>query len=179
MKYSRDTEKDKNIPLNETCGNEINANDSVSAVAFFSLRDRLSSVVQHVRRAATDRKVSIACVHNLRVTTRRALAAIKLFRELLPAKPSVSLRRVLKVLLRTAGRTRDLDVLARRYRKTKNDNALHLVKELRNLLHCGKISIFGSPRKSRRCGRDFGILTTNVEKLIEHPKAGRDCNAGE
>ena len=38
--------------------------------------------------------------------------------------------RVLKVLLRTAGRTRDLDVLIRRYRKAKSDNARNLVEEL-------------------------------------------------
>ena len=131
MKYSRDTEKEKNIPLNETCGSATSANDSVSAVAFFSLRDRLSSVVQHVRSAASGGKVRVEDVHNLRVATRRALAAIKLYRDLLPAKPIASLMCILKVLLRTAGETRDLDVLARRYRKAKSENARHFVKELR------------------------------------------------
>lgn len=114
-----------------TRSNRQSATDSVTAVAFFSLRDRLSSVVQHVRNAATGGKVRVEDVHNLRVATRRALAAIKLYRDLLPPKPSATLMRILKVLLRTAGQTRDLDVLARRYRKAKNDNSRHLVKELR------------------------------------------------
>ena len=118
------------MSLFETKGNEIIAEDSIAAVAFFSLQDRLLAVAQHVHDATVEGSVSVKEVHNLRMATRRALAAMRIYEELLPAKRTEALKLILKSLLRTAGQTRDLDVLARHCRKAKFHDSRRLVKEI-------------------------------------------------
>src|SRR4051794_16426954 len=53
-------------------------------------------------------------VHRLRVATRRAGAALKLYKELLPKKPARWLKRRLRKIRKAAGDARDLDVLSHR-----------------------------------------------------------------
>ena len=50
-------------------------------------------------------------VHRLRVSTRRSLASLALFRDLMPAKPRRWFRRRLREILRKAARVRDLDIV--------------------------------------------------------------------
>ena len=59
-------------------------------------------------------KDEVEYVHQLRVATRRADAALLLFTEMLPAKRSQKMRKLLKRVRRSAGDARDLDVLLAR-----------------------------------------------------------------
>src|SRR5262245_59631201 len=53
-------------------------------------------------------------VHQLRIWTRRAAAALRLFAEVLPRKTAKWLKRKLRAMRHTAGEARDCDVLADR-----------------------------------------------------------------
>jgi len=66
----------------------------------------------------------------LRVATRRSLAALELYRGVLPTKPMRALRRTVKKIQRAGGALRDLDVLAKRYRKEQRSSARRLVTVL-------------------------------------------------
>jgi CHAD domain-containing protein len=56
----------------------------------------------------------IEYVHQLRVATRRASAAVQIFAELLPKRKSRLINRRLRELRQAAGEARDLDVLGER-----------------------------------------------------------------
>ena len=106
----------------------ISPQDTVNEAAKYSLHNRLASVQQFLPRAAVSDIDSIEDVHQLRVATRRVLAVLQLYAELLPTKPTKSLRRSLKKIQRAGGAVRDLDVLAQRFCKVEHNNAKKLVK---------------------------------------------------
>jgi CHAD domain-containing protein len=84
-----------------------------SRVARRALRKRLDAVWSELQAAAGDRP-DAERVHRLRVATRRTLAAVDAFADLLPAKPRDWLAKRLRRLRRAAGEARDLDVLTAR-----------------------------------------------------------------
>lgn len=87
---------------------------SVEAAARRSLEPRLVSVVQLLPMAAHLASHDIEHVHRLRVATRRATAALKLYRDCLRPRPAKWMKRRLRAIRRAAGDARDLDVLADR-----------------------------------------------------------------
>lgn len=103
---------------------------SVSDAARYSLRSRLAAVQQYFALAAIPDEPDIEDVHQLRVATRRSLSALELYRGVLPGKPMRALRRTVKEIQRAAGALRDLDVLAKRYRKEQHSSAKRLVAVL-------------------------------------------------
>jgi hypothetical protein len=84
-----------------------------SRVARRALRKRLDAVWSELQAAAGDRP-DAERVHRLRVATRRTLAAVDAFADLLPAKPRDWFAKRLRRLRRAAGEARDLDVLTDR-----------------------------------------------------------------
>lgn len=82
----------------------------VSRVACRILRSRLATVWTGLQDACADRPDADA-VHRLRVATRRGLAALEAFDELLPRRRRDWFRRRLRRIRRVAGEARDLDVL--------------------------------------------------------------------
>lgn len=82
----------------------------VSRVAGRTLRCRLTAVWSRLQAACLDRPDPDA-VHQLRVATRRGLAALDAFDELLPPRRHDWFRRRLRRIRRVAGEARDLDVL--------------------------------------------------------------------
>jgi len=88
----------------------------VPRVAARTLRKRLE---------ATWRELAVACrprhdpqaVHQLRVATRRSLAALAAFRDLVPGKRRAWFEKWLRRIRRAAGDTRDLDVLTGRLQR--------------------------------------------------------------
>lgn len=93
------------------------ADDSASSTLEFvveQLRSRLERVAALTPCAAHKAGVSCEHVHRLRVATRRASVALRLFRDLLPRKRRSDLERTLHRMRRRAGAARDLDVLIRR-----------------------------------------------------------------
>lgn len=84
-----------------------------SHVARRTLRKRLDAVWTELQAAAGDRPDADR-VHRLRVATRRTLAAVDAFADLLPAKRRDWFAKRLRRLRRAAGEARDLDVLTDR-----------------------------------------------------------------
>ena len=84
-----------------------------SQVARRTLRKRLDAVWAELQAAAGDRPDGER-VHRLRVATRRTLAAVDAFADLLPAKRREWFAKRLRRLRRAAGEARDLDVLTDR-----------------------------------------------------------------
>ena len=94
----------------------MSPSDGVSAVARRAVRDRVANVQLHLPLAAANEDADPEHVHQLRVSTRRGVAALDLFADVLPAKGARRLRKRLRRIRRAAGAARDLDVLSMRYR---------------------------------------------------------------
>jgi CHAD domain-containing protein len=71
---------------------------------------RLAVVAQHLPLAANSAANDVEHVHQLRVATRRASAALRLFSDCLTAKRSRNVKELLRKLRRSAGAARDWDV---------------------------------------------------------------------
>ncbi len=94
------------------------------------LKHNLQIVRQRLEQSADKKQVRPAHIHQLRVSTRRSIAVLDLYREFLPAKPRRRTARTLKKIRNSAGKARDLDVLIERYESgSKRDRAL--AKKLR------------------------------------------------
>jgi triphosphatase len=83
---------------------------AVARVASRTLRKRLETVWSELRAACRQRH-DPERVHQLRVATRRTLAALAVFRDLVPARRRRWFEKRLRRIRRAAGTTRDLDVL--------------------------------------------------------------------
>ena len=81
----------------------IDPDGSVEDAARRSLKARLTAVAQALPLAAHLADHDVEHVHRLRVATRRAIAALKLYRDWLPDKPARWLKKRLKKIRRAAG----------------------------------------------------------------------------
>ncbi|HTU26042.1 MAG TPA: CHAD domain-containing protein [Pirellulales bacterium] len=90
--------------------------DPVDVVARRALESRLDAV-EHYLALAADRDHTPEDIHQLRVSTRRAMAALDIFAALLPPRRARKMNKRLKRIRRAAGDSRDLDVLAARLKK--------------------------------------------------------------
>ena len=139
---------------------------AVSEVATVALKGRLKTV-RHFSQLVTEKpKEDIEFVHQLRVATRRASAALDLFSDLYPKSEKRWLRKELKRIRSAAGRARDLDVLGYRMAelaKTKENRRLRPV--VKRIVHCRQ-SIQSSLVKSVRSatGKKF---KRRCRKLVE------------
>src|SRR5690606_30232377 len=106
---------------------------AVSVGAHDALAARLQAVLTWLPKAAQFPEADIEYVHQLRVSTRKAAAALKLFRDLLPKKRTRRLKAMLKAIRKAAGDARDLDVLIARLdaRAKRKPNLAPLVTHLR------------------------------------------------
>jgi len=90
--------------------------DRLTKAARRALRSRLETVWHHLPRAAKSDTTDPDPVHQLRVSTRRAWAALECYRDVLPTGPGRWIRKQLKRIRKAAGDARDFDVLALRLR---------------------------------------------------------------
>jgi CHAD domain-containing protein len=88
----------------------LHANMPVSAAARHVLAVRLGHVLERLPPAVEHADDDVENVHQLRVGTRRAAAAVRIFADCLAPKLHRRMRRVLKVIRRAAGDARDWDV---------------------------------------------------------------------
>jgi CHAD domain-containing protein len=89
---------------------DLKPDSSVAEAARHVLFARLQVVNDYLPRAALEAEEDIEYVHQLRVGTRRADAALRIFKDCLPKKAHRKARRRLKQLRRAAGMARDWDV---------------------------------------------------------------------
>ena len=109
---------------------DIDPESSVCDAARRSLQARLTAVVHHLPLAAYHAQQDTEHVHRLRVSTRRAVAAQKIYRDWLPPKQGKWVRKRLRRIRRTAGTARDLDVLAERLNREYGDCAAPIVAKI-------------------------------------------------
>jgi CHAD domain-containing protein len=99
----------------------ITADDETCKVARRTLWARLSAVLHYLPLAAEKAGEDVEHVHELRVYTRRATAALRLYADLLPRRRAAWLSRRLKKIRRAANDARDYDVLAQRLAREPSD----------------------------------------------------------
>jgi len=88
--------------------------EPVSTAAREALRARLKTVCYYLPLSAFKSDRDVEYIHQVRVSTRRSVALLRIFRHLLAAKDAQWLDRQLKRIRRAAGEARDLDVLGQR-----------------------------------------------------------------
>lgn len=92
----------------------------VSEVVCKILTRRLRSVRRSLRSAALHPEETDEHTHQVRVSTRKATAALELFADLLPTKRSAWMKKRLGRIRRAAGEARDLDVFRKRLTESKD-----------------------------------------------------------
>jgi CHAD domain-containing protein len=93
-----------------------------TAVVREALADRFTAVEYYLEPKSSDSDRDPEEVHQLRVSTRRADAALVAFGDFLPGRKSKKLRKLLKQMRRAAGEVRDNDVMAMRYSAPRDDS---------------------------------------------------------
>jgi len=99
----------------------ISPDDRITDVALRTLQSRLGTVLHYLRLAAEKPGEDIEHVHQLRVWTRRATAALRLYEDLLPRRRLRCVKRQLKRVRRAANDARDCDVLLHRLKNKQAD----------------------------------------------------------
>jgi CHAD domain-containing protein len=100
---------------------DVAAEAPLSQAARVALTSRLEAVGQCLAEAATNAGGDQEGVHQLRVWSRRADAAMRIFRDVLPPRRGRWMRKRLKRIRRAAGEARDLDVMAARMAARPDD----------------------------------------------------------
>ncbi|MGE5192531.1 MAG: CHAD domain-containing protein, partial [Deltaproteobacteria bacterium] len=95
----------------------VSPDDRLIEVARRSLQARLGAVQHFLPLAAATGTEELENIHHLRVWTRRAAAAVKMYAPLLPRRRLAWMEKQLKRLRRAANEARDLDVLVERLTK--------------------------------------------------------------
>lgn len=110
----------------------VKPDQPITKVARRAFRKRMKYVWYYAPRAAKQYQEEIEYVHQLRVGSRRARAALRIFGEMLPNSEARWIKKRLQELRRAAGDARDLDVLGARLAKIsqeRNDKRLEVVIE--------------------------------------------------
>jgi CHAD domain-containing protein len=151
----------------------IDADSSVHDAARRSLEGRLTAVIQALPLAAHLADYDVEYVHRLRVSTRRALAAVKLYEELLPRKQFKWLKKRLKKVRRAAGDARDLDVLALRLAEDYGERAKPVVEFVQRQRAKAQPDIV---EVAERCRRDDRFVR-KTSKLLAGVDEGQEGEA--
>ncbi len=104
----------------------------INEVAYRALKNRLALVWRFLRLAAKEPHKNIEYVHQLRVATRRAVAAFQIFSELTPDRRAAKICKDLKKVRSIAGIARDRDVLIDRLSR---DERIQESKDLAQVVH--------------------------------------------
>ncbi len=106
---------------------EATPEEPVRAVAIRSLDARLQAVRDYLGKAAGEAHKDVEYVHQMRVWSRRAHAALQLYRTLMPEWRVQRLAKLLGRIRRAANDARDDDVFAARLAKEKKNPAARLL----------------------------------------------------
>jgi CHAD domain-containing protein len=142
----------------------IDADGRVDDAARRSLQLRLAAVATALPLAAHLADQDVEHVHRLRVATRRAIAALKLYRDWLPRKPARWLKKRLRQVRRSAGTARDFDVLGARLQREYGKRAapvVNVVAERREDAQSAVVDI------AERCARDNRFMRKTAKLLAE------------
>lgn len=104
---------------------------TVADAARNSLQHRVQAVLEYLPLAAKHSNENVEYVHLLRVWTRRSMAAINLYKKVLPKRPLRRLRRKLERIRHVAGEARDLDVLIEQLMPQESEESKALADRVR------------------------------------------------
>ena len=141
----------------------IDPDGSVVDAARLSLAARLTAVAHWLPLAAYHAAQDVEHVHRLRVSTRRAVAALRLYRDWLPPAKFRWVKKRLKKIRRAAGEARDVDVLAERMRCELGERAAPLLAETHQLRDAAQPAIVAVAEKCRRDDR----FVRKIGKLLD------------
>jgi CHAD domain-containing protein len=96
---------------------ELSPGEPIHTAAVRALQDRLGAVQYYLPLAAKKAEEDLEHVHQLRVWTRRATAALRLYQEVLPRRRLRWLKKQLRRIRRAANDARDSDVLIQRLKQ--------------------------------------------------------------
>ena len=154
----------------------ITANCSVRQAAEQSLRVRFADVAELLPLAAEVADEDVEYVHQLRVCTRRSMAALKLYSDLLPKKKAKWFRKTLVRIRRAAGHARDMDVLAGNQQTLTGKGLRRFMTDVRKCRKAAQRPIVAVHRKLNRDNclqRHFDDLLKNVSRRKKNPAQAR------
>jgi CHAD domain-containing protein len=99
---------------------DVPPDESTVDVAARTLHNRLHTVLHYLILAATEEDPDGEHVHQLRVWSRRAIAALDLYWDLMPRRRREWMRKQLKRIRRASGDARDCDVLVQRLKAKRS-----------------------------------------------------------
>jgi CHAD domain-containing protein len=144
----------------------IGPDSTIEEAARRSLEARLATVNQWLPLAAYLAEHDVEHVHQLRVSTRRATAALRLYRDWLPWKPSRWFRKRLRRIRRAAGVARDLDVLGPRlvldYGQRRTAAVTALIAERRASFQPDLVKVAERSRRRDRFVRKMAALLSDI-----------------
>jgi CHAD domain-containing protein len=141
----------------------IHPDASVVDAARASLSARLTAVAHWLPLAAYHADQDVEHVHRLRVSTRRAVAALRVYRDWLPPKQRRRVKKRLKRIRGAASDARDLDVLAERIQTDLADKAAPVLAEVKALRAAAQPAILDVAEKCRRDDR----FVRKIGKLLD------------
>jgi len=139
----------------------------VSAVARQAIDLRLRTVRHFLRLSARKAHKNVEHVHQMRVSTRRAQSALRIFSEVVPRSRKVWFDKTLKRLRAAGSEARDLDVLCHRLCRdlTGKETALHgIVESLNQQRRRAQTPLTRAWKNAKR--DDFGPRIDNLVKRI-------------
>lgn len=150
---------------------KLSPTSNAERVASAHLKQQARAISRHLRRATKNWRKSEESIHELRVSTRRMLAAMSLFSSLFSKRKGEWFERNLKKLRRSAGEARDLDVLKASLRKVGNKSLREfLYKEIERKRKNAQKPLEESVKKLRKGKRLEDKLTPVVKKLARRSK---------
>ncbi len=145
----------------------------VTQVAGRALARRFDEVQRFLALAGQKSPNDVEHVHQLRVATRRAVAAMDIFAPVLPASRAGRMRKELRRLRRAVGQARDLDVLAERLeRLSGSENKNGTQKVLRRIAKLRKEAQRPARKAYRRALRQH--LKRRMRRLIKRIRPPAD-----
>ncbi len=153
----------------------IRPDGSVCDAARASLAMRLAAVGYWLPLAADHADQDVEHVHRLRVSTRRAIAALKLYSDWLPAKPHRWLKKRLKKIRRAAGDARDLDVLADRILRHGGESAEPFLEEIAKRREAAQPAIIEIAARCRH-QECFSRKTLRLLERLKPPESFGEAN---
>jgi CHAD domain-containing protein len=139
---------------------------TVDDAARRSLEPRLAQVMHLLPMAAYLAEHDIEHVHRLRVATRRATAALELYKTYLPHKSHRWMKKRLRKIRRAVGDARDLDVLSERLAREYGDAAAPVI----DLVAATRTAVQPAIRRvAERCSH-HDRLATKTARLLHQIK---------
>src|SRR5262249_45024417 len=126
-------------------------------VAAAALKNRLSAMWRCLPLAAEHANDDVEYVHQLRVSSRRAMIAVENFACFMPERKAEWFRKRIRKVRRAAGAARDLDVLAARLRARIGDQPSVAAQELLDCVAARRREAQPAIRKIYRRLREKGF----------------------